>query len=491
MFYIFEMANNHQGSVPHAKMIIDKFSDLAEKYNITAGIKLQFRQLDTFIHKDYINSDLKYVNRFKSTRLSKEQFGEIVEYIRERGLVTIATPFDNESLPWLRELDVSVVKIASCSIDDWPLLREVCKINKRIIISTGGASIEHLKKVYSLFKSHNRDFAFMHCVGEYPTPVECSNLSRIKRLKEEFTDIEIGFSTHEPPKEKTLAPLAAALGCTILEKHVGFETDTVGLNAYSCSPEDMERVIQEVQTFESALNGKSKTEKETLHKLKRGIYAKRQINCGETITEEDIYFSMPLGEDQLDASHIDEVLEGFVSNVDISADSPITINDFSSTDKKEKIDEIVNYVRGALEDSRIPISEKDGAEISAHYGLDNFNETGVFIIDKINREYCKKILVVLPGQAHPTHHHIKKEEAFELLSGDCTLVLNNREIELKRGKPILIPRGTKHSFASKNGCIIEEISTTHYPNDSVYENPEINKLKLSDRKFVVENLNKY
>jgi len=491
MFYIFEMANNHQGSVAHAKMIIDKFNDLVKKYNITAGIKLQFRQLDTFIHKDYINSDLKYVNRFKSTSLSKEQFSEIVEYIRSKDLVTIATPFDNESIPWLEDLDISVVKVASCSIDDWPLLREVCEINKRIIISTGGASIEHLREVYSLFKRHKRDFAFMHCVGEYPTPVECSNLNRIKRLKEEFADIEIGFSTHESPKEKTLAPLAAAMGCTILEKHVGWELDTVGLNAYSCSPGDMELVIKEVQTFEAALNGESKTEKETLHKLKRGIYAKRKINCGETITKQDIYFSMPLGEDQLDASHIDEVLEGFVSNVDILADSAINISDFSSTDKKEKIDEIVNYVRNTLETSRIPISEKDGAEISAHYGLDKFGETGVFIINKINREYCKKILVVLPGQSHPTHHHIKKEEAFELLSGDCILVLNNRETELKRGKPILIPRGTKHSFRSKAGCIIEEISTTHYPNDSVYENPEINKLKLSDRKFVVENLNKY
>lgn len=68
------MANNHQGSVEHAKLIIDKFSDLAKKYNISAGVKLQFRQLDSFIHKDYINSDLKYVKRFKDTKLTKNSF---------------------------------------------------------------------------------------------------------------------------------------------------------------------------------------------------------------------------------------------------------------------------------------------------------------------------------------------------------------------------------------------------------------------------------
>ena len=67
MFYIFEMANNHQGSVEHAKKIIDEFSELAEKKQIKAAIKLQFRQLDTFVHEDFKKSDLKFVKRFNRT----------------------------------------------------------------------------------------------------------------------------------------------------------------------------------------------------------------------------------------------------------------------------------------------------------------------------------------------------------------------------------------------------------------------------------------
>lgn len=148
MFYIFEMANNHQGSVEHAKKIINEFSSLAMKMNINAAVKLQFRQLDTFIHEDYKSSDLKFVKRFNSTRLSKEQFSEIVDHIKQSGLVPIATPFDNESLPWFSDLDIPVVKVASCSIDDWPLLNDICKINKKIIISTAGADFKTLKKVY-------------------------------------------------------------------------------------------------------------------------------------------------------------------------------------------------------------------------------------------------------------------------------------------------------------------------------------------------------
>ena len=73
MFYTFEMANNHMGSVSHAKKIIDEFGKLVRKYNLSAAMKLQFRQLKTFIHKDYQDSDLKYVKRFKETELTQEQ----------------------------------------------------------------------------------------------------------------------------------------------------------------------------------------------------------------------------------------------------------------------------------------------------------------------------------------------------------------------------------------------------------------------------------
>ena len=118
MFYIFEMANNHQGSVEHAKLIIDEFSNLAKQKKIDAAIKLQFRQLDSFIHKDFKKSDLKFVKRFNSTRLTKNQFQEIIQYTKQKGLLPMATPFDNESLHWLSDLDVPIVKVASCSIDD-------------------------------------------------------------------------------------------------------------------------------------------------------------------------------------------------------------------------------------------------------------------------------------------------------------------------------------------------------------------------------------
>ncbi|HAI39491.1 MAG TPA: spore coat protein, partial [Maribacter sp.] len=114
------------------------------------------------------------------------------------------------------------------------------------------------------------------------------------------------------------------------------------------------------------------------------------------------------------------------------------------------------------------VTEKDKVQLSAHYGLDNFFDTGCTIIDKVNREYCKKILVVLPNQSHPVHHHIKKEEAFELLHGECVLNMNGKDIQLVKGEPKIIFRGVKHSFRSEGGCVLEEVSTTHHLNDSKY-----------------------
>ena len=484
MLYVFEMANNHQGKVEHAKKIIKEFSQLAKNKKIKAAIKLQFRQLDTFIHDSYKESDLKFVKRFNETRLSESQFKEIIEYIEHCGLITMATPFDNESISWLSKFNIAVVKVASCSIDDWPLLNDISKINKKIIISTAGADMETLKKVYNLFKSNERDFAFMHCVGEYPTPVDLTNLSRINLLKKHFPDIEIGFSTHESPNAKSMSPYAVSMGCTILEKHVGVETEDIKLNKYSNTVDDMSKLIDEISLLLSAFNNTSEKQHVTLKSLKRGVYLRKSIEKGTILKESDIYFALPVQDNQLDASNYYDII-GKKVLAHIQKDHPLIDTLIEDNETFEKLDCIREYCKKIFKKANIDIASKDALEVSCHYGINNFKKYGAIIVDKINREFCKKLIVMMPGQKHPTHHHIRKEEAFELLYGDCKLVLNGKNIYLEKGKPILISRGVKHSFSSKNGCVIEEISTTHYKGDSIYEDYQINSLKISDRKIII------
>jgi|TARA_R110000868_G_scaffold70799_6_gene207882 N-acetylneuraminate synthase len=478
------MANNHQGSLEHALRIIDEFSLLAKKNKISAAIKFQFRQLDTFIHDHYKNSDLKYVKRFNSTKMSQEDFRKMTEYAKSKSLLTMATPFDNESLPWINQLDIDIVKIASCSCDDWPLLNEVSKINRRVIISTAGIEFTTLDRVYNLFKNNGRDFSFMHCIGEYPTPLENSNLKRIKTMQQRYRDINIGISTHESPTQKSIVPYAVAMGCKIIEKHVGVETEEISLNAYSCTAKDIQKVIDEVSFVQTATEGESSTEKASLRNLKRGIYLINDLDEDQIIKEEHLYYAMPLQDGQASTAEIRQVV-GSRARSRMTKDSIVELSGCFTSRDLEIMNSIKTQTFAALSDSKIAVDRSEEIEISAHYGLENFSNTGCVIINKINREYCKKLLIMQPKQAHPMHHHVKKEETFELLSGDCSINLNNKIVKLKLGKPVLIPRGVDHSFSSENGCVIEEISTTHFKGDSVYEDPEIFKLKLSERKFFI------
>tara|TARA_R110002096_G_C14572982_1_gene720739 strand:- start:285 stop:1730 length:1446 start_codon:yes stop_codon:yes gene_type:complete len=480
------MANNHMGDLEHGKRIVKSFAEIVQKYKVNAAVKLQFRQLDTFIHKDFVNSDLKQVKRFKETRLSKHEFQELVDCVKNHDLKTCSTAFDNESISWLEDLDVSIVKVASCSIDDWPLLQEISDINKKIIISTAGADIENLRKVYELFKSKDRDFAFMHCVADYPTPHNKANLKRISTLKNEFPDIEIGYSTHESPNEKT-AVYATIMGCNIIEKHVGVSTEKYDLNAYSLSPEHFENFLRDVEHFHQSLSGKSETQSKSLRSLKRGVYFSKDMNKGSVVSKEDIYYAMPAQElecdHHFDASSVDDIVDR-VLLVDTQKDSVVASSILGDAGN-ELLQEIKSDISDLLIDANIEYKNQE-IEISCHYGLESFKDIGCVIITKVNRDYCKKLIVCLPSQSHPSHRHIKKEECFELIYGDCTLKLDHEEIKLAKGKPVLIPVGVNHSFKSQEGCVVEEISTRHIKGDSIYSDSSINKLTLEQRKIITK-----
>jgi quercetin dioxygenase-like cupin family protein len=134
-------------------------------------------------------------------------------------------------------------------------------------------------------------------------------------------------------------------------------------------------------------------------------------------------------------------------------------------------------VKEIIIESKVSLSDKVDLELSHHYGIENFQKFGAVIINCINREYCKKIIVMLPGQEHPFHYHNKKEETFHILYGDMELNLNGSEKSYKSGEMVIIERGAKHGFSSKNGAVFEEISTTYYADDSFYEDKKITDSK--------------
>ena len=119
------------------------------------------------------------------------------------------------------------------------------------------------------------------------------------------------------------------------------------------------------------------------------------------------------------------------------------------------------------------VSTQATVEISHHYGMDRFEEAGAVILNVVNRAYCKKLIVLLPGQRHPEQYHKLKEETFHVLHGGLSVSLDGAIQACRPGDILTVERGVRHAFWTEEGCIIEEISSTHFKDDSYYLDPAI------------------
>lgn len=489
--FIFEMANNHSGSVEHGKRIIDAMAEKCIYKEFDYAFKFQYRNLDTFIHPDYKGRfDLKNIKRFSDTRLSEEEFLEIKKYAQEKGFLTLCTPFDEDSVDKIVSHGYQWLKIASCSFTDWPLLEKIAQTDLPIIASTAGATTDEIKNVISFFQHRKKEISIMHCVAEYPTKIENLQLNQIDYLKRLFPGIPVGYSTHESPDNYVAVSMAVAKGAMIFEKHVGVETEEIKLNGYSANPEQVANWLNAAHEafLMCGLNGErqKRTEKEEkdLKALQRGLFANRNIKKGEFISSEDVFFAIPSLEGQVLANDMSKYIE-FVAQEDIEANQPVLFSLVEATDIREMVENIFNDVTDMIKKADIALADSSSFEISHHYGLKKYYETGTAIFECINREYCKKIIVMLPGQNHPVHKHIKKEETFQVLYGDITINLDGEIIKCKPGDIVTVERGVSHSFSSVNGGIFEEISSTHYVDDSFYEDESIqlNKRRKTKLKY--------
>ncbi len=477
---ILELANNHMGDIAHGKKIIQEFGKVCSKFPFKFAFKLQYRDLDTYIHPDMINrSDLKYVKRFSETRLSRAQFDELVNEMRANGFLTMATPFDEISVAVIESQKLDFIKVASCSFTDWPLLERIVSTPFPIIASTAGASQESLDRVVSFLLHREKDFAILHCVGEYPTPDENMNLSQIDFLKERYENVRVGLSSHESPSNIDNVKLAFAKGATVFEKHVGLPTEAYKLNEYSCDPEQfrvwltaLQRSIVLCGAGDRILTNQK--EKEALESLKRGVFAAREIKKGERISIEEVFFAFPPVEGQLKANDWSKY-SIYTAIEDIPARAAVSPANTSQKDVRDKVGEIGTRVKRLLKESNVVFPGRVDMEISHHYGIDRFEEYGLTMLTLVNRGYCKKLLILLPGQKHPEQLHKKKEESFLVLHGTIELQLNGVSRTCRQGDLVTIEPGVRHAFSSREGAVIEEISLTHFKDDSFYTDEAINK----------------
>jgi N-acetylneuraminate synthase len=492
--FICDLANNHFGDIQHAKRIIDELSSVADETREQLSVKFQFRNLTNYIHKDFKNRrDIKYIDRFLSTALSKEDFCDLTSYIKSRNMVTMATPFDEDGVAWCRDLDIEIIKIASASANDYPLIDCIATAGKPVIASTAGLKIEEIDNlVFRLFGKVPK-LTVMHCVAIYPCDEKDLNLYQISNLSRRYPKIGIGFSTHERPETYLPVTIATSLGAVALERHVGIKSSKYKLNEYSSEPHQIKEWIEASKRARAALGPINRPpapviERDTLNDLKRGIYAKSHISKGSTIDDKNTYFAFPLSwrDGQFHAGILGNEL---TAEQDIEPDKSVGENNasYKSAGSEAAIASIILQVKGILADARIEINPEAQIELSHHYGLERFREFGAVLITCYNDEYAKKLVIQLPRQKHPYHFHKEKQETFQLLWGDMELTVNGRDYALQPGELYTVKRGEWHKFHSLHGAVVEEISTRATPGDSFYEDSQIAAVSLSDRKTSISN----
>lgn len=479
--FVLEMANNHMGDVNHGLKIIREFAKVTKKYNFKFAFKFQFRDMDSFIHPDYKKrTDIKYVKRFLETNLSEEKFKKLKNELKKYNYISICTPFDEKSVEKIEKLNFDVMKIASCSFTDWPLLERIVKTNKPIIASTAGADLVDIDNVVNFLQHRNKDFALMHCIGEYPTKENSLQLNQIDLFKNRYKNITIGFSTHEEPDNFLPVQIAISKGAKIFERHVAMKSEKYEINAYSSTPpqidkwlESADRAIKICGVFNKRASHSEK-EMADLRQFKRGVFAKSDIKREDLLTSENIFYAFPNTDKQLLANDISKY-NLFYATKNINKNDPV-IN-VKLNKEREKIYSIVTSIGKIIKNSGVIIPDQVDLEISHHYGIEKFNKIGLTMITVVNRDYCKKLLIMLSGQFHPVQYHKKKEETFHFLYGEFDVILDKKKFKCKPGDVITVEPGIKHSFSTKTGGILEEISSTHFINDSFYVDKKITNNK--------------
>jgi N-acetylneuraminate synthase/sialic acid synthase len=298
-FVIAEVGHNHQGDVEKCKQIFLKAKECGAD-----AVKLQKRNNKKLFTAQLYDSPYDNENSFGDTygqhreylEFGQEQYKELQKFCRDIGIIFFATAFDFDSADFLARLDMPAFKIASGDLKSIPLIKHIGEFGKPMIISTGGGTMEDIKRVHDAVKPINPQFCFLHCVASYPNQPEEMNLKAITTLRESFPDVVIGLSDHY--NGIVMASVAYVLGARIVEKHFTLNHSWKGTDhALSLEPIGMQKMIRDLRRIRISLGDGVKrllpSEEKPIFKMGKALYASRALPAGHRLTHEDIAIKSP------------------------------------------------------------------------------------------------------------------------------------------------------------------------------------------------------
>lgn len=304
VFTIAEMSGNHNGSLDRALQIVDAIATTG-----ASSVKIQTYTADTLT----IDSDApafrvagdhglwggrNLYSLYEEAHTPWEWHSEIFDRAKSHGLIPFSTPFDPTSIEFLENLGVELYKTASAEIVDLPLLREIARTGKPVIVSTGMATLSEIDAAVTAMQSAGcKELVLLACTAAYPAEPEEARLGNINVLREAF-DLPVGLSDHTLGTGVAVA--AVALGAVVIEKHLTLDRVDGGIDSdFSLTPDEFSALVIGAEQARVAVRsgvafGPTQQEKAVLA-LRRSLYVVTDVAAGERVTPQNVRSIRPAG----------------------------------------------------------------------------------------------------------------------------------------------------------------------------------------------------
>jgi N,N'-diacetyllegionaminate synthase len=302
VFFIAEAGVNHNGSIDLGKKLIDIAVDAGAD-----AVKFQTFKTENIItpeapkstyHIETTGADKEqsWFELLKTQEMSKDMHIELIDYCNNRSIIFLSTPYDEESVDLLEELNVPAFKIASTDTSNTILLSYIAQKGRPMIISTAMATMEEIEDAVKIIRKQGlENFAVLQCTGNYPSRLEDSNLKVLQTYCEKLNCI-VGFSDHT---EELINPVAAtAMGAKIYEKHFTLDKSLPGPDhRMSLEPTELKQTVKAIRDTEEALGNPDKrvlkSEKENRVKLRKSIVTTKSIEKNTIIKRNMLAIKRP------------------------------------------------------------------------------------------------------------------------------------------------------------------------------------------------------
>lgn len=301
---IAEAGVNHNGSLENAFKLVDVAVEAGVDF-----IKFQTFKADKLVAKsakkaDYQiqntgNEDGTQLDMLKKLELSHQDHEKLIQYCNSKGINFFSTAFDLDSLQYLKDIGLNLVKIPSGEITNLPYLRKAAMLFNKVILSTGMCTVDDIRLALDVFSNAGiarENITILHCNTEYPTPMKDVNMKAMLHIGETF-DTEIGYSDHTLGIEVPIA--AVALGAKVIEKHITLDQAMQGPDhAASLEPDGLKAMVLAIRNIELAIGGSglkepSESEKKNMAIARKSIVAKTAIKAGDFFTEDNLTVKRP------------------------------------------------------------------------------------------------------------------------------------------------------------------------------------------------------